>query len=269
MSLLVVTPTLGRSGWLGETVDSVSSHAANARHVLVAPEAEVAELVVRFPQCEVVVDPGGGMYAAINAGLDAVRDWRAFTYINDDDLLLPAFAGIMAGVARAREESAMIYGRVRLIDGEGRRLGSVPVSRIPFQNRALYAERLEPVYQHGTVVTRKAWEEVGGFDARLRFCGDSDYLARLCVARVRCEFVGGEVAAFRLRPGQLTQNRLAMEAERDRVDVTLGLRVGVSRAARLRARVSFRFANAVVYAERLARHGWRRMDEVIINAGQR
>jgi hypothetical protein len=38
--------------------------------------------------------------------------------------------------------------------------------------RALYAERLEPFYQHGTIITRAAWEQHGSFDETFRFCGD-------------------------------------------------------------------------------------------------
>src|SRR5215216_5704836 len=149
------------------------------------------------------------------------------TYLNDDDLLLPRFATVVR-TATPAEQPLIAYGAVRLIDSVGKRLGSIPVSPRPALNRALYAQRLEPVYQHGTLVTRAAWEKLEGFDEAFRFCGDSEFLARACVAEIPFVRVNGEVAAFRLRAGQLTKNRGAMQAERSRVDEKLKLIDGVA-----------------------------------------
>jgi hypothetical protein len=111
------------------------------------------------------------------------------------------------------------------------------------------------VSQQGTVVTRAAWEEAGGFDPAFRRCGDSEFLARLCVRGQRAVYMAREVAAFRLHPGQMTKDRGPMQAERDEVDRKLALRD--SRVTgRRRARFWFRANNATVYAERIWRHGW-------------
>jgi GT2 family glycosyltransferase len=205
------------------------------------------------------------MYAAINRALQADSAWDAFSYLNDDDVLLPGILHAQAGAAAPvrDRQAALVYGRVDLIDSQGRGQGAIPVSRRPRGNRVLYAERLEPVYQHGTIVTRAAWERHGGFDESFRLCGDSEYLARLCVAGVKSVYVPATVAAFRLRPGQLTKRRAEMQAERVRVDEKLGLLHGPSRAERLWARLVFRLTNAPVYAGRIARHGFRRFDDVL------
>ncbi len=265
MKVLVVTPTLGESPWLAETVASVAARAHE--HVLVAPAAGVAALAARFAGVTVVTEPGGGMYAAINAGLAAARDWDAFTYINDDDLLLPGFSAGAAALAARPGEPLFAYGRVGLIDDAGRRLGAIPVSPWPGLNRALYAQRIEPVYQHGTLVSRAAWQQHGGFDPAYRFCGDSEYLARLAVRGVPAVRVGGEVAAFRLRRGQLTKNRPAMLAERARVDAQLDLRVARLTARHHWARLVFRVANLPVYAGRISRHGFVSFNQLIERAG--
>ena len=265
MKLLVVTPTLGESPWLAETVASVAACAGRCTHVLVAPSAAVQKLAGRFPNVRVVAEPGGGMYAAINAGLAVAGDWDAFTYLNDDDLLLPDFSANVAAAVAAGGRPLIAYGGVRLIDARGRRLGAIPISSAPGLNRALYAQRLEPVYQHGTIATRAAVEAAGGaFDVTLRLCGDSEFLARACVRGVPfVRTTRREVAAFRLRAGQLTKNRDTMVAERARVDEKLGLLAprpaGVLRAARWR----FRMANLAIYAERIRRHGFISFDELL------
>ena len=267
MRLLVVTPTLGISPWLAEAVASVAALPGVVQHVLVAPPDVAAGLAAHFPRALVRPEPtpGRGMYAAINAGLAGVAGWEAFTYLNDDDLLLPSFTAVIARAARLarRQDSWMVYGRVRLVSAAGRRLGAIPVSPWPGLNRALYAQRLEPVFQHGTLISRGAWQRVGGFDEAWRYCGDSDYLARLCLAHVPAARVAGEVAAFRLRLGQLTGQRAAMRTERARVDEKLGLLVALSPGLRLWTRLVFRAANLPVYLERVARHGWISFDELL------
>jgi glycosyltransferase involved in cell wall biosynthesis len=266
--ILVVTPTLGTSAWLDETVASVVAQASVSRQVLVCPAEVGADLKKRFPQTQVVTEPGGGMYTAINAGLAAATgEWEAFTYLNDDDLLLPAFAAHARAVERAGSRPLVAYGNVKLIDGCGRRLGAIPVSVMPSMNRALYAQRIEPVYQHGTLVTRAALEVLRGFDASFRFCGDSEFLARACLAGIPFQRTGGRaVAAFRLRTGQLTKNRAAMVAERAAVDAKLGLVGCEPRLRRLVARMAFRTENLPIYVERVLRHGWVSFDELLSQA---
>lgn len=266
--VLVVTPTLGQSAWLGETVASVAALSVGHRHVLVCPAAVLPDLEKRFPQVLIVAEPGGGMYAAINAGLAAAGEgWDAFTYINDDDLLLPGFTAHALALARAGAGPMIAYGNVKLIDGQGRRLGAIPVSPFPALNRALYGQRIEPVYQHGTLVTRAALEQLRGFDGSFRLCGDSEFLARACLAGIPfCRTGGAPVAAFRLRTGQLTKDRAPMLAERVRVDEKLGLLAPQPAVRRWWARGVFRGANLPVYAERVLRHGFVSFDELLAQA---
>lgn len=266
MKMLVVTPTLGDSPWLAATVASVADLPLTCTHVLVAPAAAVSSLATRFPRTRVIAEPGGGMYAAINAGVAATEAWDAFTYINDDDLLLPDFSRVAATMAVPAPRIA--YGGVRLINSQGRRIGSIPISPRPELMRALYAQRIEPVYQHGTAWTRPAWEALGGFDASFRYCGDSESLARACLAGIPfVRATGAEVAAFRLRGGQLTKNRAALIAERHRVDEKLGLRATGLGPAHRRARWAFRLANLGRYAERILRHGFVSFDELLEREG--
>lgn len=271
--VLVVTPTLGDSRWLPETMASVAALSASAEtvHVLVTPAHAVARLKADFPRVVVVEEPaGGGMYAAINAGVAAVRGhWDVVTYLNDDDILLPRFAVVARAATSHGGRPALAYGGVRLIGADDQRLGAIPISHFPSQNRALYAQRLEPVYQHGIAVNRAAWERLQGFDAAFRLCGDSEFLARACVSGLHLVCASHRaVAAFRLRAGQLTKSRPAMEAERRRVDEKLALLAGPSSLARAWARGVFRVTNLPIYAERILRHGFLSFDELLRRGGQ-
>lgn len=264
--ILVITPTLGTSPWLEETVVSVARLPLPCTHMLVAPATAIASLGARFPAVRVIAEPGGGMYAAINAALAAESSWGMFTYINDDDLLLPGFA-LVVDCMRQNPEGAA-YGGVRLIGPQGQPLGSIPISPFPALNRRLYAQRVEPVYQHGTVFSRQLYEKMGGFDENFRFCGDTEYMARACVAGLpfRCATMR-QVAAFRLWAGQLTKNLAAMQAESDRVHAKLGLPAPCITWQHRWARLVFRGANLPVYLERIVRHGPITFGELLARGG--
>jgi hypothetical protein len=259
--LLVVTPTRNESPWLEQTVESVARLPFRCLHVLVAPTGAVAELALRFPHTQTIPEPGGGMYAAINAGLVVNETWRAFTYINDDDLLLSSFARLVERVSV--DQPQIVYGGVKLIRTDGSRVGAVPISSAPSMNRLLYPQQLEPLFQHGTVVTRPVVEQLGGFDTSFRYCGDSEFFMRACVAGV--PFICAtrrEVAAFRLRAGQLSKNLAVMGAEKYRLREKFGL--PQRRTARHRwAWLVFRAANVSVYLELIARHGFIKFGEIL------
>lgn len=265
MKLLVVTPTLGTSSWLDETIASVGRNAPQAIHLLVAPTAIESTLRTRYPGTTVVSEVGGGMYAAVNAGATASADWEAITYINDDDLLLAPFAEVasIASCAASSGQALFVYGQVRLIDAQSKSVGRIPVSPFPGINRLLYAQRLEPVYQHGTVLTRVAWDQLGGFDPTFRLCGDSELLARACIQGIPAHYVRKVVAAFRLHGKQLTKSRSAMLAERKRVDDKLRLAPPEISLKHRMAALMFRLSNTPVYAHRIMRHGWARFDDIL------
>jgi hypothetical protein len=267
MKAVVVTPTLGESPWLGETVASVAACAPGWRHVLVAPAERVAELSARFPAALVVAERGVGMYAAINSGLAAAGDWEAFSYLNDDDLLLPAFASSARAAETAGGRELLAYGRVQLINGRGRRVGVMPVSPVATMNRSLLSQRIEPVYQQGTTVTRAVFERIGGFDESFRLCGDAEFVARACVRGVPMRCVGRMVGAFRLRHGQMSKNLSGLRVERGRVNDMFNL-VTTRRTLRHQfEKLVFRVANLPAYVERIARHGWVSFEEMIARGG--
>lgn len=69
--LLIITPTLGTSRFLHETVQSVSQLRMNFLHVLVCPANCVESLRNTYPGLTVLSEPVNslGMYSAINHAL--------------------------------------------------------------------------------------------------------------------------------------------------------------------------------------------------------
>jgi glycosyltransferase involved in cell wall biosynthesis len=207
MKLLVI-PTLGESAYLAEAVASALALGPAWQVMLVGPSARVADLRRAFPACKVVAESGRGLYGAINDGLRAAGDaWSWCSYLNDDDTVALAAGNIPNG------QADIIYGRVDYIDETGRRLGAFPVEPSVRRLPRLLAAGVPALTPQGTLISRRAYEELDGFDPQLRFCGDFDFWLRASQRGLKFVHRPERVGAFRIRAGQLSAQRTAAAAE--------------------------------------------------------
>lgn len=219
-TLLVVTPTLGDSRYLDATVESVRSQPLRVRHVLSVPAARVALLQERYPHTLVVADVGkaGAIYGALNAALAQVPDgWDWFTYINDDDLLLPGFGTMAYRHFASARPAPVTYGDVQLIDEDDRPLGRITVAPNPRWIPALLQQGISPVMQQGMLFHRDTVARLRGFDLRYRLCADLDFWLRACANGDRLQYYPAPVAQFRLRRGQISGDTSQTEREQDEI----------------------------------------------------
>jgi len=249
MSLRVITATRGYSVHLGITAASVAA-VPGARHVLVCPAAMGAELARKFPGGTLLGEAGKGLYAALNTGLDAPGDEEFVTWINDDDLLVPAGVAAALQLFAADASLGAVYGRVELIDAGALRLGELPVAHKAADLLPLIAAGVMPLAQPGTIFRRSALAAVGRFDPTFRLAGDLELFARALRVGVPFAFLDQTVAQFRLHGGQLSKDEVAAALEHARVVDAL------PRLPAFAARWRFRRANLPVYWERVRRHGF-------------
>lgn len=255
MSLRVITATRGYSAHLAITAASVAAVPV-ARHVLVCPAAMGSELARKFPGGTLLAEAGQGLYAALNTGLEAPGDEEFVTWINDDDLLVPAGVAAALKLFAADASLGAVYGCVELIDAGGLRLGELPVAHCAADLLPLIAAGVMPLAQPGTIFRRSALAGVGRFDPTFRLAGDLDLFVRALQAGVNFAFLDVPVAQFRLHGGQLSKDEAAAAREHARVVDAL------PRTSAFAARWRFRRANLQVYLERVRRHGFKRMSSL-------
>ena len=267
-TLLVVTPTLGDSRYLDQTVDSVRAQPLTIRHVLAVPAARVAALQERYPHTLVVPDVGkaGAIYGALNAALAQVPDgWDWFTYINDDDLLLPGFGEMARRHFDLAQPAPVTYGDVGLIDDDDRPLGRITVAPDPRWIPALLQQGISPVMQQGMLFHRDTVAWLRGFDLHYRLCADLDFWLRACAAGHRLRYYPVPVAQFRLRRGQLSGATALTEREQEEIVQRLypaRLPAWQRQATRLR----YRLHNLPRYLERFRARGIRTSYEMLQQA---
>jgi glycosyltransferase involved in cell wall biosynthesis len=257
-SILVVTPTLGDSPYLDRTVESVTTQPFPILHVLSVPAPRVQTLQARFPHAHVVADAGrtGGIYGALNAALaQAPAGWDWFTYINDDDLLLPGFASAAGRHFASASGEPVIYGDVELIDEADQRLGLITVTPDPRWIPALLQEGISPLMQQGMLFHRDCVARLHRFDQRFRLCADLDFWLRACAAGERFRYYPVSVAQFRLRGGQLSGDTSLTEREQEEI-VRRHLPAPLPAWRRRATRLRYRLHNLPRYLARFRTRGF-------------
>jgi hypothetical protein len=263
--ILVVTPTLGVCPHLAETVSSITATGLPVLHVMAAPAERVAELSRRFPGARVVPDQGReeGIYGALNAALGASPDgWEWFTYINDDDLLLPGFGELVRRQQCLAGPEPVAYGDVDLIREDGRLVSRVTVERSPQWIPALLQQGISPLMQQGMIFHRETVRGLVRFDTRYRLCADLDFWLRALSGGARFRYHPLPVARFRLRDGQLSANTELTIREQDEI-VARHLPRRIPAAARTWARWRYRASNFPRYLQRFRSSGFRTSYELL------
>lgn len=262
--LLVVTPTLNRSPYLDETIASVRNCAPDAEHILSAPSSEVEALRARYPKMKVVADKGreGGMYGAINAGIEAAEsDWEWFTYINDDDLLYPGFTRMLEALQKDTNPPGFVYGVVTQIDASGTELYPIPACPWPSHLAYLFPSNVSPLSQQGMLIQRAALERVGLLDSSFKYAGDMEYWCRLYTSDVRFKFHREHVAGFRIWGSQLSKDLEPFEVEKVRIrEQYFSAQNPVLFSC---IKTIFRLYNSPKYIRRIRRLGWKTSDQVM------
>ena len=172
----IVIPTLGtRADYLKLAVESIRDASNGDVYVLlVAPVTWSAPSDLEID--EVVTDPGHGLAAAINFGIEMLPDSIEFVnWLGDDDLLESSAIDV---TVKALDDSSAsyVFGRCNYIDDQGRLLfvnrsgwWAVPLMR--------FGPQLVP--QPGAMFRRALFKSSGGLDTKYKWAFDLDIFIRL------------------------------------------------------------------------------------------
>jgi hypothetical protein len=135
-----------------------------------------------------------------------------FSYINDDDVLMPGFARAVE-MAKASRSIDIIYGQVEMITREGMPITRISVARKSWHIGHYFRTGVVPFTQQGTLIRASMVKQLGGLDTRYRLLADTDFFQRAFNARARFAFLDAVVAQYRIRHGQLSSDLKAQAAE--------------------------------------------------------
>jgi len=197
----VVIPTLGnRPKYLEESLRSVID--SGIRNILiVAPETVNISQDLLSQGVTILRDPGRGLAAAINLGISQLPgEVDIVTWLGDDDSLIAANHSAAVDELKNSRKSA-VYGSCEYVDEFGSKLFHSRSGRwaVPLMR---FGPQLVP--QPGSLLTRSAFNEVGGLDETLHWAFDLDLFIRLSKFRKGFRFINSPVAQFRWHADSLT-----------------------------------------------------------------
>ena len=173
----IVVPTLGRRPeFLRQCLKSLRQSSSVYICVVVPSNEQLPEWILSESNM-VVPDPGHGLAAAINVGINSLPN--GITYVNwlgDDDIIVDG--GLMS-LSKALEHDAnavLAFGHCRYIDAGGGTLFDVHAGRWA-ANILRFGPQL--VSQPAMLFCRSAFSEIGGLDESLHWAFDLDLLIRL------------------------------------------------------------------------------------------
>lgn len=212
INLGIVIPTLNSERFLEHTLISLKVLISAGAQVLIV-DSDSTDQTLQIAErhgVEVINEPAGNMYRAINRGIESL-DNRWVTYINSDDLLYSD--SIINALAHLGPSVDLIYGNIDYIDETGRYLHGWRSPRVQLLSRSLTISN--PFPQQGTLFRREVWRGLSGFDVGYKYVSDRDFFTRLFLGGYRCgKYTGNRMAAFRLHGAQFSQTfKGAMRAE--------------------------------------------------------
>lgn len=156
-----------------------------------------------------------GRSRARNAGVEAART-PYVAFLDEDDLALPGRLERQIAALEAAPDAALSFGRVRVVDGEGRaqqswnRILDRRFRRL-CEREARFEELLAsqcPIYTSATMVRRESFQATGGYDPLFDAYEDLDLYLRLSRRGRLVACPGEALAVYRLHGQNTPSERL-------------------------------------------------------------
>lgn len=207
----VVIPTHGSSPYLAEALASIR----DADEVLVVEDGTREADERGLGGARLIRLPRMGRSRARNAGVEAASS-PFVALLDADDVSLPGRLARQREVLEADPDAALCFGPVTLADGAlrpdpawnaliGSRYDRLVASPVTFESILVTHC---PIYTSATMVRRKRFLEVGGYDARFDAFEDLELYLRLSRDGGLVPCPGGPVALYRRHAGNTDSDRL-------------------------------------------------------------
>lgn len=198
----VVLPTLGeRPELILECINSIRK--AGAHYIAIVSPHEFPRDIESLVD-EVIKDPGLGLAAAINLGMEKMPERIEYsTWIGDDDLFEENGLSILAETMSRHPEASFVYGICTYVNVLGKVLGVNKAGNIAWRILQ-FGPDLIP--QPSSLFKLRDFRHVGGLNQRYKNAFDFDLFLKLKkIGKAR--YVPVKVSKFRWHDGSLSVNQ--------------------------------------------------------------
>jgi ADP-heptose:LPS heptosyltransferase/glycosyltransferase involved in cell wall biosynthesis len=244
----IVTPVKNGQQFIRQTIESVLGQDYPKLEYIIVDGGSTDDTLKIIDEYRdridrVISEPDQGMYDAIGKGFDAATG-DVLGYLNADDLFEPGGLLRVGEYFRDHRRAKVIY-HEDTVTMDGWRFPNIAQPHVDVY--PLLAGHT--LFQDGIFFRKSAYTMAGGINPELKRAGDWDLWVRL--ARMwGLSRATGHVSSFRIRKGQISEDRVAYDAELQQARTKFLGRFGL--AGRLRCRV-MQAANSIRnIAERFA-----------------
>ena len=198
----VILPTLGeRPELILGCINSIKR--SGAHYIAIVSPREFPREIESLVD-EIIRDPGLGLAAAINLGMEKLPESIEYsTWIGDDDLFEEDGLSILAETMNKHPEASFVYGICTYINGLGKVLGANKAGNIAWRILQ-FGPDLIP--QPSSLFKLKDFRLVGGLNQEYKNAFDFDLLLKLRkIGKAR--YVPVKVSKFRWHKGSLSVNQ--------------------------------------------------------------
>lgn len=206
-TLSVVMPAYNVAPFIGTAVRSTLSQRFRDLEVIVIDDGssdEIAEIVdqIEDDRVRLVRQANGGLAHARNVGIGLAKG-RYIAFLDGDDAWLPGYAESHVAHLNADRGIGISFNYEAYMDENSAFTGQYLITTVARPSlRQLMVRNHIPA---NVVVPRECFDQVGGFDERLRACEDFEMWIRiLAKTSFRAELIPRVLCAYRERSNSLT-----------------------------------------------------------------
>lgn len=199
----IITPSFNQGCYIRETIDSVlEQQYPNLEYWVIdggSTDNTVEILKSYGPAINWTSEKDDGQADALNRGLKRVTA-EIVAFVNSDDLYLPGTLSLVGRHFGLHPDTMWLTGDHYIIDHRGRHIQSFVVSYKRILRRRPSFKTLAVanyIVQPSTFWRRELMDEIGFFDASLRYCFDYDFWMR-AILRHSPDVVQAPLSLFRI-----------------------------------------------------------------------
>ena len=195
----VIIPSYNQGQYIEAAICSVLN---NRKHIDIAiavmdggSQDETKDIILKYQeQIDVwCSEKDGGQANAINKGIYALPNCKYYMWLNSDDIYESEYSVRKIVEYAEKNHLEVCYGLSHFIDNVGNVIGEYPVEEY---NYKLLGKRCF-LSQPSVLFSRKAYEEIGPIDEKMKMCLDYEYWMRLA-QKYKFGFIKEYIGATRM-----------------------------------------------------------------------
>ncbi len=216
-SISIIIPAYNAGKFIQETVNSVLSQTFADFEIIISDDGSTdstAEIISQYTDVRIkyLHSPNAGVSAARNKGA-AIATGTYLAFLDADDLFYPENLNKKLHFLKSHPEYELAFADCDIIDENSNKTGEPLIGNDENVLKNLLSWNRTVIPGPSSIlVSRKAYRQTGGFDAKFSTAADQDFFFRIA-AEFRCGRIPEPLTAYRKHGSNMHMNIALMEKD--------------------------------------------------------